>query len=247
MKTLFQLILLAAVMLHAEEVYTTFDVEAERRSDLTLTSTGVIREIRADVGDRVKKGEVLLSLDNRDLELAVELARSDVELAEINHRFAKQTYERYRKVRDVIDDDLYEQYLLGYEKSVASLRSARAKLAYNEALLEKSILRAPYDGVIAQRHKELGDGVSGARIEPVFTLIGAKRVKLLLSYDEKYWQKVKAGSRVTYRVDGSDETYTGTIAKVHPTVNPRTRKAVAELYAEGIRPGLFGEGMIEVE
>jgi RND family efflux transporter MFP subunit len=247
MKTLIRLILLAAVMLHAEEVYTTFDVEAERRSDLTLTSTGVVMELRADVGDRVKKGEILLSLDNRDLALAVELARSDVELAAINHRFAKQTYERYQKVRDVIDDDLYEQYLLAYEKSVASLNAAKASLAYKQALYEKSILRAPYDGVIAERHKELGDGISGARIEPVFTLIGTKRVKLLLSFDEKYWRKVKAGSRVTYRVDGSDETYVGTIAKVYPTVNPKTRKASAELYAEGIRPGLFGEGTIEVE
>ena len=247
MKPLIPLMLLAVVSLFAEEVYTTFDVEAQRRSDLTLTSTGVIQTLGADVGDRVKKGDVLLSLENRDLELSVELARAELERSRIEHRFAKQTYERYSKVRDVIDDDLYEQYLLGYEKSVAALNAAKASLAYKQALLEKSILRAPYDGVIAQRHKEIGDGVSGARIEPVFTLIDTSKVKLILSFDEKYWQKVKAGSKVTYRVDGSDERYSGTIAKVYPTVDSKSRKATAELYAEGLRPGLFGEGMIEVE
>lgn len=246
MKSLF-IVIVAALCLHAEEVYTTFDVEADRRSDLTLTTTGVIETMDVDVGDRVKREQVLVRLDNHDLELAVELAASDLELAQINHRFAKQTYERYQKVRDVIDDDLFEQYLLSYEKSVASLDSAKASLAYKKALLAKSILRAPYDGVIAKRHKEIGDGISGAMLEPVLTLIGTDRVKLVLSFDEKYWQRVKPGCRVTYRVDGSDAAYSGTIAKVYPTVDAKNRKAFAELYAEGLMPGLFGEGRIEVE
>lgn len=247
MKPIITLALLLGSFLYADQVYTTFDVEAEKTSELTLTSTGIIRSIHADIGDRVRKGALLLELDNDDLKRSVELAEADLERARVSHRFAKRTYERYQKVKDVIDEDQYEQYVLSYEGAVAELNSAKANLAYKKALLEKSILRAPYDGIIAQRYKELGDGLGAGMVEPVFNLISARGVKLILTYDEKYWRKVKVGDKVTYRVDGSDETFTGTVAKVHPTVDPKTRKASAELYSKDLLPGLFGEGTIEVE
>ena len=85
MKTVILSALMSA-LLGAAEIYTTFDVEAEHASELTLTATGVIEKMFVDVGDHVKAGEVLLSLDNEDLKLSVELARSDLELAELNHR-----------------------------------------------------------------------------------------------------------------------------------------------------------------
>jgi len=248
MKPFIPLMLLAAVAIgHAEEVYATFDVEALRHSELTLTATGVIETVHADVGDRVARGDILLNLENRDLELAVTLARADLERARVEHRFSQNSFERYQKVRDIIDDDEFERYQLASEKSAASLKAAEANLAYKEALLEKSILRAPYDGVISRRHKEAGDGVSGARIEPLLNLIDTSKVKLVVQFDEKYWRRVRPGSTFSYRVDGSGERYSGTIAKVYPTVDPQSRKATAELFAEGLLPGLFGEGTIEVE
>jgi RND family efflux transporter MFP subunit len=247
MKFLIPLLLGTFTLLQAESVYTTFDVEARRSSELTLTSTGVIAEMRVDVGDRVRAGDLLLTLDNADLQRSVELSRAELERTRIEHRFAKQSFERYDKVRDVIDDDLFDRYLQAFEQSSAALNAAKARLAYQEALLEKSILHAPYDGVIAERHKEVGDGVSGAMLEPILTLIGTPKVKLLLEFDEKYWQKVHPGAKVTYRVDGSEATYHGVIDTVYPTVDPKSRKARAELLTEGLRPGLFGEGTIEVE
>ncbi|MEA1920752.1 MAG: efflux RND transporter periplasmic adaptor subunit [Campylobacterota bacterium] len=247
MKTSIFITTLLSVALSATEIYTTFDVEAMQESDLTLTTTGVIQILHVDIGDHVKKGDVLLSLDNEDLKLSVELAESDLKLAEVNHRFAKQTYERYEKVKDVIDDDQYEQYLLAYEKSMASLNSAKANLAYKKAMFKKSILRAPYNGVISKRHKEIGDGVSGAMLEPIITLVDDTKVKLVLSFDEKYWQQIEPGLHVTYKVDGSNENYEGKIVKIYPTVDANTRKAFAEVHAKDLMPGLFGEGMIEVK
>jgi RND family efflux transporter MFP subunit len=247
MKNTILLFLLSATLLCAQQVYTTFDVEAKQHSDLTLTTTGVINHVYVDIGDRVKEGDILLTLDNDDLKLAIDLAKADLELADVNHRFAEKTYERYLKVKDVIDDDQFEQYLLAYEKSIASLNASKANLAYKKALFEKSILRAPFSGVIAKRHKELGDGVSGAMIEPVITLVSAPEVKLVFSFDEKYWQKIKVGSPVSYRVDGNDKLFHGKISKVYPTVDAKTRKAFAELYTKSFMPGLFGEGTIEVE
>jgi len=236
-----------SALLGAAEIYTTFDVEAEHASELTLTATGVIEKMFVDVGDHVKAGEVLLSLDNEDLKLSVELARSDLELAELNHRFAAQTYERYVKVKDVLDDDQFEQYQSAYETSMASLKRAKANLAYKASLLEKSILRAPFGGVISKKHKDIGDGVSGAMLAPIVTLVDDSKVKLVLSFDEKYWQQVVPGLHVSYKVDGSDTLRSGVITRVYPTVDAASRKAFAEVEAKDIMPGLFGEGTIEVK
>ena len=192
MRKFFLLLALGWAAVYAEQVYSTFDVEAKQHSDLTLTTTGVIMHVTVDIGDHVKQGDVLVTLENNDLKLAVDLAKADLELADVNHRFAQKTYERYLKVKDVIDDDQFEQYQLTYEKSITSLNASKANLAFKQALFEKSILKAPFDGVVAKRHKEIGDGVSGAMIEPVITLVSYPDVKLILSFDEKYWQKVKA-------------------------------------------------------
>lgn len=239
--------LCCAISLNAAQIYTTFDVEPLQEAELTLTSTGVIKTMHVEVGTRVKAGEVLLELDNDDLRRSVELARDDVALAELRFRFAEQSFKRYEKVRDVLDDERFEQVESAYLQSEAALRRAKTELSLKEALLEKSILRAPYSGVITQRHKQIGDGVSGAMLEPIVTLIDDAKVKLVLGFDEKYWQVVKPGNHVRYKVDGSDAQREGVIAKVYPTADPKTRKAYAEVITEHLMSGLFGEGTIEVE
>ncbi len=246
MKTLI-LALWCVGALNAAQIYTTFDVEPLQTAELTLTATGVIKTMRVDVGDRVKAGAVLLELDNDDLKRSVELARDDVALSELRARFAEQSFKRYEKVRDVLDDERFEQVESAYLQGQAALRYAKTELLLKEAMLEKSILRAPYDGVVSKRHKQIGDGVSGAMLEPIVTLIDDAKVKLVLGFDEQYWQVVKPGNHVRYKVDGSDAQREGVIAKVYPTADPKTRKAYAEVITEHLMSGLFGEGTIEVE
>ncbi|MBN2897097.1 MAG: efflux RND transporter periplasmic adaptor subunit [Campylobacterales bacterium] len=246
MKTVL-LSLWCAAVLSAESVYMTFDVVALQESELTLTSTGVIETMRVDVGSRVKAGDVLLALDNDDLERSVALARDDVALSELRARFAQQSFERFKQVRDVMDEERFEEVESAYLQTQAALRRAKTDLSLKEATLQKSILRAPYAGVITKRHKQVGDGVSGAMLSPVLTLIDDSSVKLVAGFDEKYWQKIKPGLHVRYRVDGSDTQREGVIAKVYPSVDPKTRKAYAEVLTEGLMVGLFGEGSIEVE
>ena len=72
-------------------------------------------------------------------------------------------------------------------------------------------------------------------------------VKLVLKFDEKYWQKVKVGQTFTYKVDGSDKNYEGKITKIYPTILSETRQIQAEVKVNDLLPGLFGNGMIKAE
>jgi multidrug resistance efflux pump len=79
------------------------------------------------------------------------------------------------------------------------------------------------------------------------TVESVEDIKLILKFDEKYWQQVKVGQKFIYKVDGSDKNYEGTITKIYPTVLSSTRQMQAEVKAKDLLPGLFGNGNIIVE
>lgn len=242
MKYLLSFFLLLTTLM-GEDIYATFDVVAAKEANLALTTSGVVKTLRADVGSRVKKGDILLEIDNDNLTASVDLARESLKKAQIEEQFAKQTYDRYKKVESVIDAQLMDQNTLIYQKASASLGEAKAQLRYQSTLVEKTRLRAPFSGIISQRNIELGDGV-GAGGMPLFKLMSDGAVKLIVIFDEKYLGKVKKGSAVRYRVDGENQWRNGKIAKLYPTVNPKNRKATAEVIVSKIAPGLFGEAYI---
>ncbi len=231
----------------AEEVYVTFNVKADKEAELVLSSTGLVKKIHVDVGDRVKKGAVLLELDNDDLRTSLLLAEKQIELAEVNLRFAKKAYERYEKVQDVIDDELFDQYASSYERAKIELSNAKANLAYKRALYEKSRLKAPFSGVIAEKDVELGDGVSSAKMEPLFTLISSHKQKLVAEVDEKYWKKLKVGQTFSYSVDSGSAKLQSKVAKIYPAIDPKKRSITIELPAKGLKVGMFGHGTLKVD
>ncbi|MDP3466241.1 MAG: efflux RND transporter periplasmic adaptor subunit [Sulfuricurvum sp.] len=242
MKYLLSFFLLITSLM-GEDIYATFDVVAAKEANLALTTSGVVKTLRVDVGSHVKKGDILLEIDNDNLTAGVTLAKESLKKAQIEEQFAKQTYNRYKKVESVIDAELMDQNTLIYQKSSAALGEAKAQVRYQSTLVEKTRLRAPFNGIISERNVELGDGVGGGSI-PLFKLISDGAVKLIVQFDEKYLSKVKKGSAVRYRIDGENQWRNGTIVKLYPTINPKSRKATAEVLTSKIAPGLFGEAYI---
>ena len=104
MKKILILTLFIFQALFAEEIYATFDVVSEKKSELGLSISGVVGALHVNVGDTVKKGELLLSLDNAG-------EKKELEIAQRNAEHAKRTYERYAKIADVIDKEKMENYL----------------------------------------------------------------------------------------------------------------------------------------
>jgi len=247
MKRVIPFLLLLAAALNAQSIYATFDVDPERSAELSLTSSGTIKGLNVDVGSRVKKGDVLLWLDNTDVKESLELAKAKLELAKIKAKFAKRNFERYEKVKNVIDEGEYDRYASEYETAQSSVHEAEVNVRYKQALLDKTILKAPFDGVIYDKPVEVGDAVSGAMNKVLLRLQSAGENTLKLKVDQKYWTRLKAGLPFHYRVDGDATLREGRISKVYPTANTANRKIIVEVPATGLVPGLFGAGEIEAE
>lgn len=216
----------------AGEVYATFDVVSEKSSELGLSISGVVGTLNVDVGDHVKKGDLLLSLYNAE-------EKNEAEIARKNAEHAQKVYERYAKIADVIDKEKMENYQ--YDRDVKVLTAQNKEIVY-----KKTELRAPYDLVVTKKNTELGNIVLGSQTK-LLTVESTKDMKLILKFDEKYWTKVKVGQKFTYKVDGSDKKYEGVISKIYPTILSSTREMQAEVKTTDVMPGLFGNGMISVE
>ncbi len=230
MKKLLTILALLIVSLQAKEIYATFTVHAERSANLAFSSSGIVDKVLVDIAIEVKKGAILAKLQNEDLKASLGITQTAL-------KYAKKDYNRRQKVKSIIDQAEFDKYASKYA-------NAKAQLVYQQAILDKTILKAPFNGVIYEKSIEVGDAVSGAMIRTVFKIQSLSERKLVLEFDQKYWADVKVGDKFSYKVDGSDETYAGVIAKIYPAIDTQKRKVKAEVKAKDFIVGLFGDGTI---
>jgi len=228
-KILLTLITLVSLT-HAENIYATFNVIATQNAELAFITGGIVKHVNVDIGSVVKKGEVLASLGNDDIRALLASAKTSL-------KFAKRSLDRQEKIKKLIDEGKFDRVVSSYEK-------AKNAVAYQQAIYNKTYLKAPFNGVIYYKNIELGDAVSGLRLKAVFKIQSQHARKLILEFDQKYNKVVKAGDTFKYKLDGDNKTYRGTIVKVYPYANFNNRKIRAEVNAKDIIVGLFGDGYI---
>lgn len=233
-----------ALSLGASEIYTTLKVEALQSADLAFDASGTVEKVYVDISSKVKKGNSLAKLKNSDSRASLNMAKSAYESAKVSLKYAKKDYDRQLKVKDLIDEAKFDSYAFAYEKAKVSLSEAKANLDYQQAMFNKTTLRAPFNGVILDKIVEVGDAVNGMMLKTVFKIQSINERKLVLEFDQKYWEEVKIGDKVSYTLDGSDKKYSGKISKVYPTIDDSTRMMTAEVVTKNIPVGLFGTGYI---
>jgi RND family efflux transporter MFP subunit len=231
MKRLILSLWLIVASLSADDIYATFSVEAYKSANLAFSSGGIVKKVLVDITDEVKKGDIIAQLNNDDLKAMVEVSKTAV-------KYAKKDYDRQLKVKNIIDKSKFDQYAFKYENAVAQLK-------YQQALLDKTILKAPFDGIIFDKNVEVGDVVTGMNPKTIFKIQSKSKRKLILEFDQKYWQKVKVGDIFEYKIDGDSKKYTAKISKIYPIANSKNRKIKAEVEANNFTVGLFGDGYIK--
>ena len=229
-------ILLALVFwvnnIKAEEIYATFTVHAMKEANLAFNYSGIVKEINVDIMSVVKQGDILATLISDDL-----IASNNA--SKVILKYAKLDYERYKELlkKKLIDKAQLDKYALAYE-------SIKAQIRLEETIHAKTILRAPFDGVITRRMIESGDVVSGQMIKTAYNIQSEHERILFVECDQKYSNDVKIGDAFIYNIEGSDRQYQGTVFRIFPTTNTNNRKIAIQVIAMDLKVGLFGEGKI---
>ena len=237
-------LLSAAVALCAQDrIYASFDVAAAKDAHLALKAVGIVKSVNVEIGSAVKRGDVLLELENESEKLAVRLAQNDLESAQTAKAHAKSVLDKFKLVQSVSSKQAFENAEFDFKN--AALAENRAHLALNLAQkrLEDTRLLAPFDGTISGKSIEVGEGVGGVA-QKLMSVFSYPDVKLKLSFDEKFKDRVKIGSEFVYKIDGENEERRGKISLIYPTIDAKNGKIYAEVQAQNLTPGLFGEGYI---
>ena len=196
-------------------------VEARVTSKTGFKVSGVLVELRADVGDRVAKGAVLARLDDREqsarlarakaaseqAEANLQRATASVQKAQANYANAKTINERRQKLvqsattsiesaetaKTTQDAALADVNLATSDVAVAraAIGDAKAQQQQEAATLDFHALAAPYDAMVTARQKELGSALGAG--EPVFTLIDPNSVWVLAFIDESKAGEIQVG------------------------------------------------------
>ena len=237
-------LLSAAVALYAQDrIYASFDVAPAKDAQLALKAVGIVKSVNVEIGSAVKRGDVLLELENESEKLAVKLAQNDLESAQTAKAHAKSVLDKFKLVQSVSSKQAFENAEFDFKN--AALAENRAHLALNLAQkrLEDTRLLAPFDGTISGKSIEVGEGVGGVA-QKLMSIFSYPDVKLKLSFDEKFKDRVKIGSEFIYKLDGQSEERRGKISLIYPTIDTKNGKIYAEVQARNLTPGLFGEGYI---
>ncbi|MDE6887019.1 MAG: efflux RND transporter periplasmic adaptor subunit [Helicobacteraceae bacterium] len=241
MKNFIFLVLFSA-SLCAEEVYATFISRGVKEASLRINASGIVDLLKVDVGSKVKTGDLLLKLQNNTQVEDVKIQQAQSDANEQTYLFQKNQFERYEQSKSVVDKNTYEQIYFNFKNAENNYKMSLASLQLQKELLNNTYLKAPFDGVIAERMIEIGDGVSQNGTD-LFKLI-SNDIKLIIEFDSKYIDKVKVGDNYTFSIDGSEKKQSVTITKVYPSIDPINRKLKAEALVKNMVSGVFGDGYI---
>ena len=237
-------LLSAAVALYAEDrIYASFDVAAAKDAQLALKAVGIVKTVNVEIGSAVKRGDVLLELENESEKLAVKLAQNDLESAQMAKAHAKSVLDKFKLVQSVSSKQAFENAEFDFKNAALAENAAHLALNLAQKRLEDTRLLAPFDGTISGKSIEVGEGVGGVA-QKLMSVFSYPDVRLKLSFDEKFKDRVKIGSKFVYKLDGQSEERRGKISLIYPTIDTKNGKIYAEVQARNLTPGLFGEGYI---
>ena len=217
----------SVVIAHAEdvEINNTFtsNIEPYAVNNIVSQTAGRIVSINAEVGSKVKKGQLLAKMD-------------DVNLAKTRMQYVNDSTELGR---------LTELYKIGavsqadYDVAKLSLEITK-KTYYN--LAENTYLRSPINGVVTARNYDKGDMYSMA--QPIFVVQQITPVKMLINISESLFTQVSKDMEFDITVDAyPEEVFKGKVNLIYPTVSATTHTFPVEVISQNndqrLRPGMF--------
>ncbi len=220
-------------------------VKAVDTSRISFEVDGNTREVSVNVGDRVEKGQVLATLDDKPFQLSVEAAEADLgkakaQLAEKDTNFVRQ---KTLFEKDWVAKAAYDQALAARDSTANQVLYATSKLKLARRDLEKTVLEAPFDGVIADKFVDPFQEV--ARGEPMFELYVEAAMEIEVSLPETAVGKVYLGqpAKIAFTTEGvpAQEGQVSEIGTATSEANAFPVKVLLSDPPESVLPGMVGD------
>ncbi len=248
-------------------------VRARTTATISSKVMGYVQQVNAQVGDHVRQGQVLITLDARDLDVSLrraEAGRAEVEsaipelenataAAKANLDLAQTTFQRMQELaskKSISNQELDEASarLKAAQANYEMMRSRRAQVSSKTAVVEQEVraagimrdytkLAAPFSGVVITRTVEPGNLATPG--SPLLTIEQDGLFRLEASVDESKLASVRVGQAVEVVVE-ADRKLSARVSEIVPSVDAASRSYIVKLdlpAAPGLRTGMFGRAI----
>jgi membrane fusion protein (multidrug efflux system) len=228
----------------------TGSIQPERRADLRAEVSAIVLQVLKENGESVKKGDLLVRLDDTSIRDLMTSAEAASRAALQNFDQAERQFQRLKTLRTsgMASTQQLEDAEIRRNNAQSDLVAAKARTVQARQQLERTLVRAPFDGIVSERKVSNGDTAQTGKelvkvIDPT-----SMRFQGLVSADKI--NNVKPGQTVGFRINGYDQEFTGKVKRVDPAANVTTRQVevMVEFADSANQPrvsGLYAEGRIE--
>jgi len=218
-------------------------VKSRTVANIAPKMTARILEIKVNAGDKVKKGDVIARLDERDIRAQENTALAALAGANAQANRAKADEQRIRSLysKEAATREKFDTVIAQAKETQAGVSQASSAVSEIRTHLADTLLLAPFDGIVVKRLKEPGDmGLPGV---PVVSLQTPQGLRLEADVPTTCAGRYSIGMEVTVRIDTLGLSTNAKIDEISPEVDPQTRTQLIKIALPtiaGLQPGYFG-------
>jgi len=218
-------------------------VEAVRQSTVSAQISGRIVDIRFDVGDSVRKGEVIVRIDEREVSDALASSQAQIAQAQATLQNARANYERTQQLfkQSFVSKAALDRAASEFQAAQAQLQAAVAVASQAATVKGFATVTAPYGGIVAARHVELGETVTPGK--PLMTGFDPRDMRVVADVPQQKLAQIRKSVRADIEFPAQNRKVKAGEITVLPTADPQTHTTRVRLalleYVPGSYPGMF--------
>jgi RND family efflux transporter MFP subunit len=232
-----------------EELVLPGTLQAFEESPIYARTNGYLVRWYKDIGSRVKKGELLATIDTPEVDQELSQARATRQQIVAQLQLAKISADRWGNLRkdDAVSQQEADQQNSGYEQAQANLAAADANVRRLEQLESFKHVYAPFSGVLTKRTVDPGALINaGAAGREMFDIAQTEVLRVYVSVPQAYAPAIRPGQKAFVTLqEFSGQKFEGTVARTADAIDPTTRTLLTEVDVPNkdghLLPGSFGQ------
>ncbi len=227
----------------ARSVNLTAELKPYQDIDVHAKIAGYVKEIRVDIGDQVKAGQVLATLDFAE-------QQADLAKAEASYQEARLDYQRIQGVMKKRPGLLAQDEV---DKARAAYEVAKANREHAKAFTDYSIISAPFNGIITKRYADKGALIqagTSSNTQPIVHLSDNTKLRLVFPVPESIVPQIKIGTPVEVGVQVTNDTIQSKVVRVSGMIDNATRTMEVEVDLDNpdlhLTPGMYATVQIDL-
>src|SRR2546426_4606289 len=235
-----------------DEIILPGNTQAFTDAPIFARTNGYVKSWHADIGTRVKKGQLLAEIETPEVDQQLQQARADLQTAQANLRQAEITADRWQALvkTDAVSKQETDVAVSAFHAMKATVDSNTSNVRRLEELQGFQKIYAPFDGVITARNTDIGALINSGASTPtqeLFHLAAINTLRVFVAVPQLYAQAVRPGATAFLTLDEfPGKTFAGTIARNSNSIDPASRTLLVEVDVDNRSGTLFPGAYVRV-